>query len=1002
MRFLYLSSIKYLIMSKTIASLLFFFIVLDFGAQNEYISIHQEQQAYFNSLGLTDDEFDSYYTPADMSGKKSKRNCELDKIVFGWHPFWSNALYVNYDWSLLSDLSYFSYEVDANTGDAITTHNFMTNAAVTEALNNDVRVNLCVTLFSDHATFFNSPTAEQNLISNLISLIQSRGAHGVNIDFESMASSVSSDYTAFIINLSQQMKASIPNCQISLALHAVDWSGFYDIQAMEPHVDLFCIMGYDYYWQGSSFAGPNDPLYNYTYNGSYNYTLSRSTTYYENQGAPKNKIILGLPYYGRQWPVVNHSLPASTTGNGTATFYRNVKSNISGNFTSANRNTEPISRSVYYNYFDNGTPWQHFIAEENELGERMDFSVKRGLGGIGIWALGYDDGYTELWDEIENHLTDCSTDPCEGEVWDIGGGPFTNYYSGEDYVFTLSPQNAVQVDVEFTEFNAEAGYDFLYVYDGNSTTSPQINGSPFTGGSLPSSFSSSTGDLTFSFVSDNNTVGSGFRASYTCISDNTPPLTEIEAGNDWKTDDFLVDFADSDNVGGVGIDRRFYHVGHFDGAAWRANENRGFLNDYFNQTLHSDWSNINGNWSTSSGVLIQTDESLGNTNLSTPLNQSLSNLHLYHFQAKIGGTGTNRRGGLHFFCDDDQAVNRGNSYFVWLRVDQNILQFYKVENDNFGSPVINVPYSLDADTWYDIKVSYDRIEGDVTIYIDDQLAASWTDPNPIVTGDFVSWRSGNCVYEVDDFTVYRTRFPSVTVNVGPGNNDDIQYQNLPVNQAGGRILSIVRDNAHNFSAIEEEWIDIDWSAPIVDFINDGSSLDEDTVFTQNPTIMNANWSANDPNSAIADYLLSIGTSPWADDVVNWQSVGSQTSENISSGNYNYDEWYFINLIAQNGAGLEDSIHSNGFRFLYGLALESYSLKDLPVLYPNPSSGLVNIQSQLNNIKAVKLYDAQGRLIDNWKVNSNTFTDSFNELSSGIYTFRVLTEKAEFELKWTKM
>lgn len=988
-------------MRNSIVILVSFFAVINCFGQNQHISIHEEQSNYFKSLGLPDEAFDTYYTPAIMPAKKTNSNCELEKIVFGWHPYWSNALYVNYDWSLLSDFSYFSYEVNPNNGDAYTTHNFMTNAAVTEALDNGVRVNLCVTLFNDHATFFNSAASQQNLITNLINLVQSRGAHGVNIDFESMASSVSSDYTAFIINLSQQMKAAIPNCQISLALHAVDWSGFYDIPAMEPHVDFFCIMGYDYYWQGSTNAGPNDPLFHFTYNASYNRTLSRSTTYYENQGAPKSKLILGLPYYGRQWPVVNHTLPASTTSNGSATFYRDVKNNVSGNFSAANRNLEPISRSVYYNYFVSGTPWQHFIAEEDELAERMDFTNKRGLAGIGIWALGYDDGYTELWDEIENHFTDCASDPCSGEIWDIGGGPFTNYYNGEDYTFTLSPAGAVQIDMEFTEFNTQSGADLLYIYDGNSVNAPQIAGSPFSGTNSPGTFSSTTGDLTFRFVSDNATVAPGFRAEYTCVSDNIPPTTVIDAGSDWKTEDFTVEFTDQDNPGGTGIDRRFYHVGHYDGTEWRANPNRGFFNDDFAQNLHAAWTNHNGTWSVANNALIQSDETLGNTNLSAPLNQSLSNIHMYHYQSKIGGTGTNRRAGLHFFCDDDAATNRGNSYFVWLRVDQNLLQFYRVTNDDFGAPVINTSFNFDADEWYDVKVSYDRITGEVAIYIDDQLAATWTDPNPITTGDYVSWRSGDCVFEVDDFVVYRTRFPSVTVNVGPGSNDDIQYQNLPMSQSAGRILSIVRDNAHNLSTVEEALVDVDWTPPVFDFVHDGSSNDVDTMYTQNPTVANANWLAADPNSGIAEYLIAIGTAPYLSDIAAWQSAGTQTTFSVSSGNFDYDEWYHFSVIAENGAGLLDSLHSNGFRFLYGLSTNAFSMQDMPLLFPNPSDGKVQIQTQDNTIRRIELFDAQGRHIATFSVNDLIFSDTFTDLSPGAYVFQVETEKGGVALKWNK-
>lgn len=63
------------------------------------------------------------------------------------------SAYNNYDWDLLSDLSYFSYEVDAATGNAVSTHGWATANVIDVAKSNGVRVNLCVTLFSNHATF---------------------------------------------------------------------------------------------------------------------------------------------------------------------------------------------------------------------------------------------------------------------------------------------------------------------------------------------------------------------------------------------------------------------------------------------------------------------------------------------------------------------------------------------------------------------------------------------------------------------------------------------------------------------------------------------------------------------------------------------------------------------------------------------------------------------------------------------------------------------------------
>ncbi|MBL2951458.1 hypothetical protein ELO23_30375, partial [Klebsiella pneumoniae] len=76
------------------------------------------------------------------------------------------------------------------------------------------------------------------------------------------------------------------------------------------------IMGYDYYYSGSATAGPEAPLYNFQ--TSYNYTLAKSITYYVKQGATPSKLLLGLPYYGREWETAANTAPSSTTGGFTS------------------------------------------------------------------------------------------------------------------------------------------------------------------------------------------------------------------------------------------------------------------------------------------------------------------------------------------------------------------------------------------------------------------------------------------------------------------------------------------------------------------------------------------------------------------------------------------------------------------------------------------------------------------------------------------------------------
>ncbi|MBQ20438.1 MAG: hypothetical protein CMD31_06740, partial [Flavobacteriales bacterium] len=531
-------------------------------------SIHQQQLTYYNSLGNADaNYYEQNTTAAKMQQKNQKLTCALNKVVYGWHPYWVGNAYQNYDWDLLSHFSFFSYEVDAATGNANSTHGWATSAAVDAALaSGNTKVTLTVTLFSNHATFFNNSTAQQTLITNLINLIQSRGAHGVNIDIEGLPSAYKTAFTNFMITLANQMHAAIPNSEVSTVLYAVDWNNVFDFANMAGVVDHFIIMGYDYYWTGSTTAGPNDPLYHFS--TTYNYNLSRSITYYLNKGCPKNKLILGLPYYGREWPTSSTNVPSSTTGNGVARFYNDVKTNASGNYSTVNYQYDNDSYSDIY-VFNNGGPRQCFISLENSLRKRMEHINTTGIGGMGMWALGYDDGYIDLWDAIEDYMTTCFSYPCSGTIHDFGG-PTKNYYDNENYTWTIAPTGAGSINVNFTSFDVETGFDYLYIYDGATTAAPQIAGSPFTGTTLPPNFTSSTGTLTFRFTSDGATVRPGFVANYSCNVDNVAPTTSVSAPTGWVTSNFTANFTDADNVGGSGIQKSYYQVIDYDGTEWRA------------------------------------------------------------------------------------------------------------------------------------------------------------------------------------------------------------------------------------------------------------------------------------------------------------------------------------------------------------------------------------------------------------------------------------------------
>ncbi|MFL5752071.1 MAG: glycosyl hydrolase family 18 protein [Bacteroidia bacterium] len=967
---------------------LFLFAIFGTFAQGTQSSI-QEQKDHYGKLGaLSDKEWDKLNGREDVHHASEARSqtCTLNKRVFGWHPYWNGSTYTNYQWNLLSDMCYFDYTVDPNTGNNTNaSFAWSSSAAVTAAINNGTNAHFCATLFSSHTTFLASSTAQQTFITNVISLLNSRGGKGVNIDFEGMGASHKTAFTAFMQNLCTQVHAANPNYEVSICLYAVDWSTVFDMPNLNPFVDFFTIMGYDYYYGGSTTAGPEAPLYNFQ--TGYNYTLAKSITYYIKAGATPSKLILGLPYYGREWETTAATAPSSTTGGFTATrTYAVVRNNASGYYPAANKNWDANSFNPFYAFQVAGAWRQTWIDDAYSMRKKFDLVNERGIGGIGIWALGYDDGYTDYWNAIQDKFSTCALVACQDTIYDMGG-PARTYYDNESYTYTIAPAGASSVNLNFSQFDLEPNFDSLWLYDGASASSTLIG--KYTGLNSPGSVTSTGPAITVRFKSDGATVKPGFSAVWTCLSDNIQPTTQVSAPAGWITQNFTANFTDADNVNGSGIEKSFYQVLEYTGTEWRANNQRGFFSDNFDVAIHPDWTSMTGTWAINGAYLEQNDQSLSNTNIYAPCNQMLSNRYLYNWQGKIDGTGTNRRAGFHFFCDSASTANRYNSYFVWYRLDQSTVELYKVVNDVF-TLVNSAPYTYTANTFYDFKVTFDRISGEVKLWINNAFVLAWTDATPHVSGKYISFRNGNSIYTVNDLKVYRSRASSVNVSVGSANTNDIRYENTSPSTPAARIKSITKDVANNLSVISSQDLNIDWTVPVfTSTINDGIAADLDTTYSN--TQLSANWTAAiDTNSAIARYWYAIGSAPGLTDLVSWTNNLLATSVTATGLSLAYNQYYYVAVKAEDGAGLAcDSLVSDGILVLQPLGVSLNGSEDVFTIYPNPANDLLYIvaAAKPGESFAIKIYNSLGEIVLFEPSSSKTVID-ISAYPNAVYTIEL--------------
>jgi spore germination protein YaaH len=331
----------------------------------------------------------------------------LTHAVYGFHPYWvSTSIAQFYYYNLLSHIVHFSAEVDAN-GNLPETRNWLTTPLYDYAKNNNTKLHLCVTMFSNHSSVLLDAGKRMNLINNILYQLTTRG-DGINIDFEAMSSSLAQSFRTFIVQLGDSLQKR--NKELTVCLPSVDWSktmfdaAFFSVT--KPYVAYYFLMEYAYYWSGSSTAGPVAPLGN----GSRTLDITNSINTYLSIGLPPEKFIAGFPYYGYDWPVVNSARMAATTATGKSVLYNAAKQKLPT--LPAQDKFFDLEWNVPWYRYNNGTNWQQAWYDDSiSLAMKYNTVKMRGLGGTGMWALGYDYPHPELWGALKSAFSIDSVEP---------------------------------------------------------------------------------------------------------------------------------------------------------------------------------------------------------------------------------------------------------------------------------------------------------------------------------------------------------------------------------------------------------------------------------------------------------------------------------------------------------------------------------------------------------------------------------------------------------------
>jgi hypothetical protein len=306
--------------------------------------------------------------------------------VFGFAPYWTLSQSAGFDVSQISTLAYFS--VGVNADGTLDESGPGWNGYESQALSNlitrahgaDDRVVLTVTDFDQGSLnqLTSSSSAPATLATALIGAIQAKNLDGVNLDFEGQGSGDQLGLTNLVTRVSAAIHAVNPNYQVTMdtyASSAGDPNGFYNVGALAPAVNGFFVMAYGLNLQspGSTTSPLTSELF------------SQKTAIDQYVAVvPAAKVILGMPFFGVDWPTSDGTLTAQATGPATALTYLQVMASGHPIYWDSTTDTAWTSYQV------DGQWHETFFEVPSSLYDAAQLATSDGLGGMGIWALGMD------------------------------------------------------------------------------------------------------------------------------------------------------------------------------------------------------------------------------------------------------------------------------------------------------------------------------------------------------------------------------------------------------------------------------------------------------------------------------------------------------------------------------------------------------------------------------------------------------------------------------------
>lgn len=236
------------------------------------------------------------------------------------------------------------------------------------------------------------PQRRARHIQNIVDEVLARDYDGIDIDYEALSSSLRPDFSAFIAELAAALHQN--GKLLTVAVHAKDsdyggLGGFQDWAEIGKHVDQMRIMTYDYHWRGGS-PGPVAPAY-----------WIESVTEYARSVVDPAKVMLGVHFYGYDWPPSGPATPRPWS------VIQEIIDEQGATVNFMESNAKGRVEESYFSYRSSQGTRQVWFMTQTGLASKIKTVQEQDLAGIAIWQLGYEK--PEYWETVRQNMVEDPT-----------------------------------------------------------------------------------------------------------------------------------------------------------------------------------------------------------------------------------------------------------------------------------------------------------------------------------------------------------------------------------------------------------------------------------------------------------------------------------------------------------------------------------------------------------------------------------------------------------------